>query len=137
MSNEQFEWPRRLHIAHCSLLILAQDSTPAGSWSQCAVNKPWRLPMNQERGQPCPCGHGCPRSGSWSQRVTKGHRGFPKASLPAAEPRGRSLVFGEAESKPLAAEQRQKVAHGASRGAGVEGQEPRSGERNASLVSVA
>src|SRR6266542_3021874 len=37
---------RILHIAHCSLLILAQDSTLAGSWSQGAVNKPWRLSRN-------------------------------------------------------------------------------------------
>src|SRR6266498_5976800 len=34
-------------IAHCSLLILAQDSTLARSWSQGAVKKPWRLPMNR------------------------------------------------------------------------------------------
>src|SRR6266536_4889129 len=36
---------RILHIAHCSLLIA--HSTLAGSWPQCAVNKPWRLPMSR------------------------------------------------------------------------------------------
>src|SRR6266542_2770888 len=46
MCNEQSEWPRILHIAHCTLLIAhcsLWGNPPGGSWSQGAVNKPWRL----------------------------------------------------------------------------------------------
>src|SRR6266498_1958965 len=54
-----------LLIAHCSLLILAHDSTPAGSWSQNAVNQPWRLSMNRRtRSAPGPRAQRVTRTGA-------------------------------------------------------------------------
>src|SRR6266516_8054799 len=90
MCNEQSKWPRILHIAHCTLRILAQGSTPAGSWSQSAVNKPWRLSMNRPFVVPALAGRCRPKPGIQA----KADIGPGARSVPGRSGRARTRASG-------------------------------------------